>query len=139
MKKFIKEFKEFISRGNVVDLAVGVVIGSAFTKIVTSLVNDMIMPIIGALFGGIDFTSLRWVIREAVEAEGIAEASINYGNFIQVIVDFLLISFTIFVVIRLMNVFRRKKEEIEAEPEKPAEPTEEVLLLREIRDSLKKD
>lgn len=135
MKKFFKEFKEFISRGNVVDLAVGVVVGTAFTAIVNSLVKDLIMPLIGALFGGIDFTSLRFVIREA--AEGVEEAAINYGNFIQSVVNFLLISFVIFTVIRLMNSFLRKKKP--EEPEAPAEPSEEILLLREIRDSLKKD
>ena len=134
-KGLIGEFKEFISRGNVVDLAVGVIIGSAFTAIVTSLVNDMIMPIIGTLFGGIDFTSLKLVIRPA--ADGVEEAAIRYGNFIQCVVNFLLVSLVIFIVIKTMNRFMRKKEE-PAKEEAPAEPTEEVLLLREIRDSLKK-
>ncbi|MBQ2287025.1 MAG: large-conductance mechanosensitive channel protein MscL [Clostridia bacterium] len=134
-KGLIGEFKEFISRGNVVDLAVGVIIGSAFTAIVTSLVNDMIMPIIGTLFGGIDFTSLKLVIRPA--ADGVEEAAIRYGNFIQCVVNFLLVSLVIFIVIKTMNRFMRKKEE-PAKEETPAEPTEEVLLLREIRDSLKK-
>lgn len=131
----IGEFKEFISRGNVVDLAVGVIIGSAFTAIVTSLVNDMIMPIIGTLFGGIDFTSLKLVIRPA--ADGVEEAAIRYGNFIQCVVNFLLVSLVIFAVIKTMNRFMRKKEEPVKEVI-PAEPTEEVLLLREIRDSLKR-
>lgn len=134
-KGIIGEFKEFISRGNVVDLAVGVIIGSAFTAIVTSLVNDIIMPVIGVLFGGIDFTSLRLVIRPA--AEGVEEAAVCYGNFIQCVVNFLLVSLVIFIVIKTMNSFKRKKEEPKAE-EKPAEPSEEILLLREIRDSLKK-
>ena len=133
-KGIIAEFKEFISRGNVIDLAVGVVMGSAFTAIVTSLVNDIIMPAIGVLFGGIDFTSLRLVIREANETT--EEAAIGYGNFIQCVVNFLLIAMVIFLVIKGMNAFKRKKEEV-AEEAKPAEPTEEVLLLREIRDSLK--
>ena len=133
-KGIIAEFKEFISRGNVIDLAVGVVMGSAFTAIVTSLVNDIIMPAIGVLFGGIDFTSLRLVIREATETTG--EAAIGYGNFIQCVVNFLLIAMVIFLVIKGMNAFKRKKEEV-AEEAKPAEPSEEVLLLREIRDSLK--
>lgn len=133
-KGIIAEFKEFISRGNVIDLAVGVVMGSAFTAIVTSLVNDIIMPAIGVLFGGIDFTSLRLVIREATETA--EEAAIGYGNFIQCVVNFLLISMVIFLVIKGMNAFKRKKEEI-VEEAKPAEPSEEVLLLREIRDSLK--
>lgn len=134
-KGFVAEFKEFISRGNVVDLAVGVIIGSAFTAIVTSLVNDIVMPVIGALFGGIDFTSLRLVIREATE--GVEEASINYGNFIQCVVNFLLISLVIFSVIKAMNSFKRKKEVVVEEVKAP-EISEEVLLLREIRDSLKK-
>lgn len=134
-KGFVAEFKEFISRGNVVDLAVGVIIGSAFTAIVTSLVNDIVMPVIGALFGGIDFTSLRLVIREA--AEGVEEASINYGNFIQCVVNFLLISLVIFSVVKAMNSFKRKKEVVVEEVTAP-EISEEVLLLREIRDSLKK-
>lgn len=134
-KGLIGEFKEFISRGNVVDLAVGVIIGSAFTAIVTSLVNDMIMPIIGTLFGGIDFTSLKLVIRPA--ADGVEEAAIRYGNFIQCVVNFLLVSLVIFAVIKTMNRFMRKKEEPVKEVI-PAEPTEEVLLLREIRDSLKR-
>lgn len=133
-KGIIAEFKEFISRGNVIDLAVGVVMGSAFTAIVTSLVNDIIMPAIGVLFGGIDFTSLRFVIREATETT--EEAAIGYGNFIQCVVNFLLIAMVIFLVIKGMNAFKRKKEEV-AEETKPAEPSEEVLLLREIRDSLK--
>ena len=134
-KGLIGEFKEFISRGNVIDLAVGVVMGSAFTAIVTSLVNDMIMPIIGTLFGGIDFTSLKLVIRPA--ADGVEEAAIRYGNFIQCVVNFLLVSLVIFAVIKTMNRFMRKKEEPVKEVI-PAEPTEEVLLLREIRDSLKR-
>lgn len=133
-KGFISEFKEFISRGSVVDMAVGVVIGSAFTAIVTSLVNDVIMPVIGALFGGIDFTGLRWVIK--AQTDTMPEASLNYGNFIQCIVNFLLISLVIFTVIKLMNRFKRKKEEI-AEEKAAEQPSEEVLLLREIRDSLK--
>ena len=132
MKGFISEFKEFISRGNVVDLAVGVIIGSAFTGIVTSLVNDMIMPIIGILFGGIDFTHLKYVITPA--SEGVAEAAIYYGNFIQNVVNFFLISFVIFSVIKVMNHFNRKKEEVKEE----AKPSEEVQLLSEIRDLLKK-
>lgn len=136
MKKFIAEFKEFISRGNVIDLAVGLVVGNAFTKIVNSLVNDVIMPFIGALFGGIDFTSLRFVIREA--SEGVEEASLNYGNFIQSVVNFFIISFCVFTVINIINKFRRKKE-AEVVEQKNAEPSEEVMLLREIRDSLKKN
>lgn len=135
-KGFIAEFKEFISRGSVVDLAVGVIIGGAFTAIVTSLVNDIIMPVIGILFGGVDFTSLRYVITPAVGDT--PEAAIYYGNFIQSIVNFLLIALVIFTVIKLINNFHRKKEEPAAEPA-PAEPSEEVKLLREIRDMMAKN
>ena len=127
------EFKEFISRGNVIDLAVGVIMGSTFTAIITSLVNDIIMPVIGLLFGGIDFTSLRYVIRPA--EEGIEEAAINYGNFIQCIVNFLLVSVVVFLMVRFINKLRRKKEEPAEEPA-PPEPSEEVKLLSEIRDLL---
>lgn len=134
-KGFIAEFKEFISRGSVVDLAVGVIIGGAFTAIVTSLVNDIIMPVIGLLFGGIDFTSLRYVITPAVGDT--PEAAIYYGNFIQSIVNFLLISLVIFTVIKAINSFHRKKEEPVEDP-KPEEPSEEILLLREIRDMMAK-
>ena len=133
-KGFIAEFKEFISRGSVVDLAVGVVIGGAFTAFVTSLVNDIIMPVIGLLFGGIDFTSLRYVITPAVGDT--PEAAIYYGNFIQSIVNFLLIAFVIFTVVKAINSFHRKKEEPAEEPAE--EPSEEILLLREIRDMMSK-
>lgn len=133
MREFFSEFKKFISRGNVIDLAVGVVVGSAFTAIVTSLVNDIIMPLIGWIFGGIDFTDLKYVITPATE--DVAEAAIRYGNFIQNVVNFLLVSLVIFTVIRAINRFHKKQEEAPAPP--PA-PSEEVLLLREIRDTLKK-
>ena len=139
MKNFITEFKQFISRGNVVDMAVGVVVGSAFTAIVNSLVKDMITPLIGLLFGGIDFSDMKLVFRAATEET--AELALTYGNFLQAIVNFLLVSFAIFSVVKAMNSFRRKKEEESApepEPESEPEPSEEVLLLREIRDSLKK-
>ena len=132
-KGFISEFKEFIQRGNVMDMAVGIIMGFAFTAIVNSLVNDIIMPLIGLIFGGIDFTSLKIVI---TEAQGdIPEAAVYYGNFIQAIVDFLLIAFSVFVIIKLINNFHKKKEE---EAEAPKEPAEDTLLLREIRDLLKK-
>lgn len=133
-KGFVAEFKEFISRGSVIDLAVGVIIGGAFTAIVTSLVNDIIMPIIGLLFGGIDFTSLRYVITPA--AGDTPEAAICYGNFIQSVVNFLLIALVIFTVVKAINSFHRKKEEPAEEPAE--EPSEEVLLLREIRDMMSK-
>lgn len=132
-KGFVGEFKEFISRGSVVDLAVGVIIGGAFTSIVTSLVNDIIMPVIGLLFGGIDFTSLRYVITPAVGDT--PEAAICYGNFIQSVVNFLLIALVIFAVVKAINNFHRNKNEPVEDPA-PAEPSEEVLLLREIRDML---
>lgn len=132
--KIVNEFKEFISRGNVIDLAVGIIMGSAFTSIVNSLVNDLVMPIIGILFGGIDFTSLRIVIREA--SDGVEEAAIYYGNFIQNVVDFILIALVIFLLVKAINSLHRKKEEPAEEPT-PEEPAEEVLLLREIRDELK--
>ena len=135
-KGFMAEFKKFISRGNVVDMAVGVVVGGAFTGIVNSLVKDIIMPMIGMLFGGIDFTGLKYVI---TPAEGdVAEAAIYYGNFIQNIVNFLLVAFAIFIVIKAMNSFHKKKEEAAAPPPPPADP-DDVVLLREIRDLLKKD
>lgn len=130
-KGFIAEFKKFISRGNVLDLAVGVIIGGAFTSIVNSLVNDIIMPIVGILFGGIDFTKLRYVITPA--AGDVPEAAIYYGNFIQNVVDFLLVAFVVFVMLKAINRFHRKKEEQAPAPK----PSEEVQLLTEIRDLLK--
>lgn len=132
VKGFFAEFKEFISRGNVIDLAVGVIIGGAFTSIVNSLVKDIIMPFIGWIFGGIDFTSLKYVITPGTEE--IPEAAIYYGNFIQNVVNFLLVAFTIFCMVRLINKFRRKKEEA---PKAPPAPSKEEVLLTEIRDLLK--
>ena len=137
-KGIVAEFKEFITRGNVMDMAVGIIIGGAFTAIVTSLVNDLLMPIIGAIFGGIDFTSLKYVIRAADEAAGIEEAAIRYGSFIQAIVNFLLIAIVIFLLVRGLNKLRQKKEEPAPEPAPEPEPSEEVKLLTEIRDALKK-
>ncbi|WP_411681553.1 large-conductance mechanosensitive channel protein MscL [Clostridium thailandense] len=128
-----KEFKEFAVKGNVVDLAVGVVIGGAFGKIVTSLVNDIIMPILGALTGGINFTYLKFVIKEA--HGDVPAVTFNYGNFIQNIIDFLIISFSIFLFVKLINKFKREKK-VEAVTEE-VKPSEEVLLLQEIRDLLK--
>ena len=150
--KFLQEFKDFAMKGNVMDMAVGVVIGGAFGKIVSSLVGDVIMPAIGALMGGLDFTSLRWVIREAYTTEGgkeIAEAALNYGNFIQTLVDFLIIALSIFLVIKGINkmsakVNAQKKAAEEAAAAAAAaaapapEPTKEEVLLGEIRDLLKK-
>ena len=124
IKKGANEFKKFISRGNVVDMAVGVIIGGAFSKIVTSLVQDILMPLIGVLLGGLDFTALSIKV---------GSASVAYGTFLQTIVDFLIISFSIFAVIKLFEKFK-KKEEVQEEVKK----ADEVLLLEEIRDLLKK-
>jgi len=131
---FMKEFKEFAMRGSVVDLAVGVVIGGAFGKIVTSLVDDVIMPPIGYLTGGIDFAELKYVIVPADEANEVAEVAIMYGNFINVIIQFIIIAFCIFVVIKGINSLKRKEEEA---PAAPPEPSKEEVLLTEIRDLLK--
>ena len=120
----LKEFRDFINRGNVIDLAVAVILGAAFTAIVNSLVNDIIMPIIGALLGGIDFTTL---------AITVGDAQITYGNFIQAVINFLLIAFVVFLIIRSINRINRKKVEAPA----PPEPSVEEKLLTEIRDLLR--
>ena len=130
---FISEFKEFAVKGNVIDMAVGVVIGGAFGKIVTSLVGDVIMPVVGVITGGVNFSDLKVILKEAVGET--PAVSINYGAFIQNIIDFTIIAFCIFVAIKAINKLKREKP---AEPETPAEPSEDILLLREIRDSLKK-
>lgn len=135
----LQEFKAFAMRGNVVDMAVGIIIGGAFGKIITSVVNDIIMPPIGMLVGGVDFKDLKLVIQGAStdEAGVVTEAvSINYGNFIQTTVDFLIIAFAIFMVIKAMN--RMKKKEEAAPPPPPPGPTKDQELLMEIRDLLKK-
>lgn len=129
----LKEFKEFAFKGNVIDLAVGVIIGGAFGKIVTSLVNDLIMPIIGVILGGINFENLKLVIRPA--SNGMEEAAIKYGAFIQSVVDFLIIAVCIFLFVKLANTLTRKKEE----EKKPEKPSADVVLLTEIRDLLKKN
>ena len=131
--KLVDEFKAFIMRGNVVDMAVGVIIGGAFGKIVTSLVNDIFMPIIGMILGNVDFTSLEIKLGEPVE--GAEQAAIRYGMFIQEIVNFLIIALCIFMVIKLINKVQKKKEE---EPAPAPEPTKEEVLLTEIRDALNK-
>jgi large conductance mechanosensitive channel len=128
---FAQEFKEFAMKGNVVDLAVGVIIGGAFGKIVSAMVDKILMPFIGVLMGGVDFTNLRAVIVEA-SSDGKGEVAIGYGFFIQTVVDFLIVALCLFLVIKMMN--RLKK----APPPPPAEPSEDILLLRQIRDSLKK-
>ncbi len=135
-KGILAEFKEFISRGNVVDMAVGVIIGSAFTSIVNSLVNDVFMPFIGVIVGGLNFENLKIVIKPA--AEGMAETAVYYGRFIQAVVNFLIIAAVVFAMVKIIGKFKSKKEEVPAEEPAPPEPSEEVLLLREIRDSLKK-
>jgi len=134
---FIKEFKEFAMRGNVVDMAVGVVIGGAFGKIVSSLVADVVMPLLSIMTGGVNFTNWKFVLKQAVmEGEKVIspEVTLNYGMFMQVIFDFVIIAFSIFLVVKGINSFRKKKEEA---PAPPAEPAEDVVLLREIRDLLK--
>lgn len=131
-----QEFKKFAIKGNVVDLAIGVIIGGAFGKIVTSLVNDIIMPVFGIITGGINFSQARWVIREALP-DGSPELALNYGQFIQNIVDFLIISFSIFMMIRLINRLKKNEEEKKEEEIKEPEPSKEELLLAEIRDLLK--
>jgi large conductance mechanosensitive channel len=128
----IKEFKEFAMRGNVVDMAVGIIIGSAFGKIVSSLVNDVIMPPIGLALGGIDFKSFAITIKQA--SGDVPAVAIRYGAFINVVVDFVIVAFVLFMVIKLMNTLKKKKEVAPAAPPKP--PAQEVLLT-EIRDLLK--
>ena len=152
MKKFLEEFKAFAMRGNVIDLAVGVVIGGAFGKITTSIVNDIIMPTIGVLTGGINFNDWKIVLKEAVldatGAEVAKEVAITYGNTIAIIIDFIIIAFAVFCMVKAMNTMHakaealRKKEEEEAAAEPPAppappEPSAEEKLLTEIRDLLK--
>lgn len=131
---FAQEFKEFAMKGNVVDLAVGVIIGGAFGKIVSAMVDKVLMPLIGVLMGGVDFTNLRAVIVES-GADGKGEVAIGYGFFIQTVVDFLIVAFCLFTVIKMMN---KMKKAPPPAPAAPAEPSEDILLLRQIRDSLKK-
>jgi large conductance mechanosensitive channel len=130
----MQEFKAFAMRGNVMDMAVGIVIGGAFGKIVSSLVSDVIMPPIGWITGGIDFSAMKWVLKPADDSDPkhkIAEVAINYGTFINTIITFIIIAFAIFMVIKLMNRMQQKKEEA------PAAPPADVALLTEIRDLLK--
>ena len=129
----LEEFKKFAMRGNVVDLAVGMVIGGAFGKIVTSFVKDVLMPPIGMLMGGVDFKDLAMTIQEAAGDQ--AAVTIKYGVFIQTVVDFLIVAFAIFMVVRAMNNMKKKEE---AAPASPPAPTKEEVLLGEIRDLLKK-
>lgn len=127
IKAFYNDFKKFISKGNVIDLAVAVVIGNAFNKIISSLVNDIIMPLIGVIIGGIDFTNIKLTI---------GSSTILFGSFIQNIVDFLIIALSIFMVIRILSKFSRKKETIK-EVKEEVKKAEDILLLEEIRDLLK--
>lgn len=137
MGKFIKEFKEFAVKGNAVDMAVGVIIGAAFGKIVSSLVDDIIMPPIGWLIGGVNFSDLK-VTLPAIDMgiEKMQPATINYGNFIQTLIDFIIIAFCVFLLVKGINRLTRKNEE-PAAPATPPEPTKEEKLLTEIRDILK--
>ncbi len=136
MKGFINEFKTFITRGNVIDLAIGVIIGGAFTTIVNSLVKDVVMPIIGILFNGISFTDLKYIITPATEE--VAESAIYYGNFIQNIITFLLTALVVFVMVKAINKVHKKKEEAPAPAPEPVVP-DDVKLLTEIRDLLQKN
>lgn len=139
MKKMLQEFKTFAMRGNVVDMAVGIIIGGAFGKIVSSVVGDLIMPAVGLLVGGVNFTDLKIVMKDAVlEGDKVItpEVSLNYGNFIQVVFDFLIIAFAVFLLIKGINALNRKKE-APAAPATPPAPPADVRLLTEIRDLLK--
>ena len=141
MKKFLTEFKECAMKGNVVDMAVGVIIGAAFGKIVTSLVNDIIMPVVGVLTGGTNFSDYKWVIKPEVSGgeEIIPEVAVTWGAFVQTVVDFLIIAFCIFMAIKFINKLRKPAPEPEtAKPVAPAPPTQEELLT-EIRDLLRRD
>ena len=131
----IKEFKEFAMRGNVVDLAVGVIIGAAFGKIVASLVSDVIMPPLGYLMGGIDFNDKKYVLVPADAAKKVAEVAVRYGTFINTIVDFLIVAFCIFMVVKGINSLKKPEE---APPVVDPEPTKEEILLTQIRDLLAK-
>lgn len=141
MGKFLADFKEFALKGNVIDMAVGVIVGGAFGKIVSSLVNDIIMPVMTLCTGNAGYANLKYVIREGhPAADGVAaveEVAVNYGMFIQNIVDFFIIAISIFVALRL--AMKLKKKEAEPAPEAPAPPSKEEVLLTEIRDLLKQD
>jgi len=139
-RKMLTEFREFAMKGNVVDLAVGVIIGAAFGAIVTSLVGDIIMPIIGAATGGLDFSNYYIPLSKAVNATNLADAKkqgavLAYGSFLTLTINFIIVAFVLFLVIRAMNTLKRKEE---TKPAEPPKPSAEVVLLTEIRDLLKK-
>jgi large conductance mechanosensitive channel len=140
----LKEFKEFAVKGNMLDMAVGIIIGAGFGKIISSLVNDVLMPPLGLLLGRVDFTQLKAVLQKGSDAvmdgatiiqPAVKQVSINYGTFIQTVIDFIIVAFCIFLVIKAMNKMKKKEE---AAPAAPAAPPEDVVLLKEIRDLLKK-
>jgi large conductance mechanosensitive channel len=143
MKKLLQEFKEFAIKGNVVDLAVAVIIGGAFGKIVSSFVSDIVMPLVGVVLGGIDFTTYKWVLVKAsldeTGAVAQAEVAVNVGIFLQNIVDFIIIAFAIFMMIKIISKSKEKmgKKKIEENEESVVEPSKEEMLLTEIRDILK--
>ena len=130
----VNEFREFISKGNVLDLAVGVIIGASFGKIISSLVDDIIMPPIGYLLGGVDFADLKYILVSADVANKVAEVSVKYGNFINTVIQFLIIAICIFAIVKSINSLKRKEE---AAPEAPHVATREENLLADIRDILK--
>jgi large conductance mechanosensitive channel len=141
MKKFVQEFKQFALKGNIIDLAIGIMIGTAFNKVVSALVNDILMPPFGLFFGGQNFNEYQWILRPEVIEQGevIQEAiAINYGNFLQQLIDFILIALSIFIAIKVISRLRKREEE--KVDEKPAPPalTKEAEYLKEIRDLLKK-
>jgi large conductance mechanosensitive channel len=140
----LKEFKEFAVKGNMLDMAVGIIIGAGFGKIISSLVNDVLMPPLGLLLGRVDFTQLKAVLQKGSDAvmdgatiiqPAVKQVSINYGTFIQTVIDFIIVAFCIFLVIKAMNKMKKKEE---VAPVAPAAPPEDVVLLKEIRDLLKK-
>lgn len=130
----LTEFREFAARGNVVDLAVGVIIGASFGKIVTSLVDQVVMPPIGLLLGQVDFSQLEWVLKPENAAEGVEKVAIQYGAFINTVIQFVIVAFVVFMMVKMVNKLRRQEA---AEPEAPAAPTATETLLAEIRDQLK--
>ena len=143
---FIKEFKEFAVKGNVLDMAVGIIIGGAFGKIVSSFVSDVVMPPIGVLLGGVDFKDLKVIIKDAqpavmegdkVISEAVSEVALNYGAFINTIIDFTIIAFAVFMMVKAVNYAKRKEVEQPAAAPEPPKPTNEEVLLTEIRDVLK--